>query len=83
MFQFGNFDGADRVGHVPPSTWQTEGLIGSIARLLSLTLAIPDHSTLSRRVETLEVPWSRASAGAEPIHLLVDITGLKLSGLVE
>jgi Transposase DDE domain len=27
---------------------QTEGLIGSILRLLGLDLAVPDHSTLSR-----------------------------------
>src|SRR5580692_10316541 len=32
---------------------QTEGLIGSIIHLLGLDLAIPDHSTLSRRAETL------------------------------
>jgi len=31
---------------------QTEGLIGSIIRLLGLDLATPDHSTLSRRAET-------------------------------
>ena len=30
---------------------QTEGLIGSVIRLLCLDLAIPDHSTLSRRAE--------------------------------
>jgi hypothetical protein len=35
---------------------QTEGLTGSILRLLGLDLAVPDHSTLSRRAETLEVP---------------------------
>jgi hypothetical protein len=35
---------------------QTEGLIGSILQLLGLDLAVPDHSTLSRRAETLEVP---------------------------
>ena len=57
---------------------QTEGLIGSIVRLLGLDLAIPDHSTLSRRAETLEIV--RAPANAEPVHLLVDSTGLKLSG---
>ena len=28
---------------------QTEGLIGSILQLLGLDLAVPDHSTLSRR----------------------------------
>jgi Transposase DDE domain len=34
---------------------QTEELIGSIIRLLGLDLATPDHSTLSRRAERLEV----------------------------
>ena len=31
---------------------QTEGLIGSVLRLLGLDLPVPDHSTLSRRAET-------------------------------
>jgi hypothetical protein len=57
---------------------QTEGLIGSILRLLGLDLAVPDHSTLSRRAETLEVARPRPSG--KPIHLLVDSTGLKLCG---
>src|SRR3954453_19045382 len=57
---------------------QTEGLIGSIIHLLGLELAIPDHSTLSRRAETLELPRSRP--GSEPVHLLVDSTGLRLCG---
>jgi IS5 family transposase len=58
---------------------QTEGLIGSILRLLGLDLAVPDHTTLSRRGETLEVPQQPRS-GSEPVHLLVDSTGLKLGG---
>jgi len=32
---------------------QTEGLIGSIITLLGLDLALPDHTTLSRRAEIL------------------------------
>jgi hypothetical protein len=60
---------------------QTEGLIGSIFRLLGLDLTVPDHSTLSRRAETLEV--ARPSFNARPVHLLVDSTGLKLSGAGE
>ena len=32
---------------------QTEELIGSILQLLDLDLPVPDHSTLSRRAETL------------------------------
>ena len=57
---------------------QTEGLVGSILRLLGLDLAAPDHSTISRRGET--VPVSRPRPGSEPVHLLVDSTGLKLCG---
>jgi Transposase DDE domain len=57
---------------------QTEGLIGSILRLLGLDLAVPDHTTLSRRGETLAVPQPRS--GTKPMHLLVDSTGLKLGG---
>src|SRR5829696_6461822 len=59
---------------------QTEGLIGSIIGLLGLDLSVPDHTTLSRRAETLEVPRPRSGSDAEPVHLLVDSTGLTLSG---
>src|SRR4051812_20269319 len=59
---------------------QTEGLIGSILRLLGLDLAVPDRTTLSRRAATLEVPRPRPAAGGGPVHLLVDSTGLKLGG---
>jgi hypothetical protein len=41
---------------------QTEGLIGSVLQLLGLDLAVPDHSTLSRRAETLEVPRPSAAS---------------------
>src|SRR4051812_27309755 len=63
---------------------QPEGLIGSLRflfRLLGLALSVPDHTTLSRRAETLEVP--RPRSGTEPGHLLVDSTGLKLYGAGE
>jgi hypothetical protein len=57
---------------------QTEGLIGSILALLGLDLAVPDHSTMSRRAETLAV--ARPRCGRTPVHLLVDSTGLRLCG---
>src|SRR3954465_8339582 len=53
---------------------QTEGLISSILQLLRLVLAVPAHSTLGRRAETLEVLRPRGGRG--PVHLLVDSTGL-------
>src|SRR4051794_28639320 len=74
---------------------QTEGLIGSVIGLLGLDLAVPDHSTLCRRAATLEGPRPTprgagagddaggAGGGAEPLHLLVGRTGLKLYGAGE
>ena len=62
---------------------QTEGLTGSIIHLLGLALAVPDHSTPSRRAKTLEVPRPRPRRDGEPLHLLVDSTGLKLCGAGE
>ena len=62
---------------------QAEGLIGSVIGLLGLSLRVPDHTTLSRRAATLDVPRpgnAGADAGLEPLHLLVDSTGLKLCG---
>jgi len=55
---------------------QAEGLIGSIIGLLGLGLRVPDHTTLSRRAATLDVPRpgnADAGAGSEPMHLLVPL----------
>ena len=57
---------------------QTEGLIGSIISLPGLDLPVPDHTTLSRLAEALEVP--QFQSGTCPVHLLVDSTGLRLCG---
>ena len=62
---------------------QTKGLIGSIIGLLGLFLAVPDHSTLSRRAKTLEVPRPQPRRDGAPLHLLVDSTGLRLCGAGE
>ena len=56
-----------------------------LAILTALTLHVPDHTTLSRRSATLAVPRPprpsvSADGEAEPLHLLVDSTGLKLCG---
>ena len=62
---------------------QTEGLIGSIVGLLGLALAVPDHATLSRRAKTLEMSCPPPRHASEPLHLLVDSTGLRLCGAGE
>lgn len=58
---------------------QTEGLMGSIAKLTGLELQIPDYSTLSRRQKSLSVSLPRTRRG-ESLHLVVDSTGLKVHG---
>lgn len=58
---------------------QTEGLIGSVLRLLGLDLPVPDHSTIARRARAVTPPQAQRSIGG-PVHLLVDSTGLKLCG---
>ena len=57
---------------------RTEGLVRSVLRLLGFDLALPGHTTLSRRAGTLEV--ARPRHGRAPVHLLVDSTELKLCG---
>jgi hypothetical protein len=58
---------------------QTEGFVASLIRLMDLDLLTPDHTTLSRRGSTVEVPeFVRQHVG--PIHLAIDSTGLKIVG---
>jgi len=61
---------------------QSEGLIGSIMRLLEIDLPVPDHSTLSRRACGLPVQ-NLPRSGTGELHLIIDSTGLKLRGAGE
>ena len=58
---------------------QTEGFLTSIFGMLGLDLSAPDHTTLSRRGQHLDLPLRRAPAGAG-LHLIVDSTGLSIVG---
>ena len=58
---------------------QTEGMLRSIAAVLGVDIAIPDHTTLSRRGGGLTILPNRVDRN-EPLHLLVDSTGLKIYG---
>lgn len=70
------------VYHIPLR--QTQGLMRSVARLMGLDIAVPDFSTLSRRGKGLVLPLARPqAANNEPVHLVVDSTGLKIFGAGE
>ncbi len=57
---------------------QTEGLMSSIARLLRVEIAVPHFTTLSRRGNRLSLSAKAAPKSGEPVHLVVDSTGLKI-----
>ncbi|CAO3363375.1 IS5 family transposase [Azospirillum palustre] len=61
---------------------QTEGLLGSLMRLLGLELPVPDHTTFSRRSADLEVV-SELTKTDGPVTVVIDSTGLKVFGTGE
>ncbi len=56
-----------------------EGFGRSLMKLMGLDLNIPDHSHLSRRAKTLKVNI-KCHEYKEPIHVVIDSTGLKIYG---
>ena len=58
---------------------QTEGFLRSLFGLMGVDLAVPDHTTLSRRAKGLELRLHSSASGG-PIHLIVDSTGLSIVG---
>ena len=62
---------------------QTEGFVGSIFDLMGLSLEVPDHSTLSRRNQVIDVSPSIAKNSSGALTVIVDSTGLKINGAGE
>ncbi|WP_235925130.1 IS5 family transposase [Roseomonas harenae] len=56
-----------------------QGLVGSLIRLAGLGWSVPHFSTLSRRQQALTVVIPYRARG-EPLHLVVDSSGLKVLG---
>ena len=58
---------------------QIEGLMTSVLSLMGLTISAPDHTTVSRRAETLPVSQA-TSVPHGPLRILIDSTGLQVYG---
>ena len=61
---------------------QTQGFLHSLALMPELDVEVPDYSTLSRRASGLKVPaqCTKRDAHTNPLHLVIDSTGLKVFG---
>lgn len=61
---------------------QTQGMMRSIAKLMSVEIPVPDFSTLSRRGKGLALPprLPQPTASLGPFHLVIDSTGLTVFG---
>jgi len=60
---------------------QTEGLLGSIVKLMDVSLSIPDYTTICRRTADIQIPnLSTMLDSDEIINLIIDSTGLKIYG---
>ncbi len=57
----------------------TRGLLRSVFELLGLSLSAPCYTTLCRRRQSLAVALPRRKK-SEPLHLVVDSTGVKIYG---
>lgn len=57
---------------------QAVGFVESVFALMNVTLAVPDHSTLSRRLSKLDIELPVFKAGAR--HVVIDATGIKIYG---
>jgi hypothetical protein len=58
---------------------QAEGFLRSVLSLMVVDLEAPDHTTLSRRSQHLNIQLARVST-KQSIHLIVDSTGLSIVG---
>ena len=57
----------------------TQGLIASVLQLRKVALPVPAYTTLCRRRRQLAVSLPRRAQG-EPLHVVVDATGIKVYG---
>ena len=59
---------------------QAEGFVTSIFQLMEIDLPILDYTTLSRRSRKLDVQIKNKPYSDQPMHLIVDSTGLSIHG---
>lgn len=59
---------------------ETQGFATSLAELMSLSVDVPDYTTLCRRLDGASKNIAAKISSGKPVHVVVDSTGLKVFG---
>jgi len=62
---------------------QTVGFMQSITKLMGVDLRMPDFSTLSRRIQSLNIVLNKLSQHKAGTHIIIDGSGLSVHGAKE
>jgi hypothetical protein len=57
-----------------------QGFMHSLTKLMAIAVPVPNYTTICRRQRTLTVPCISHKESNEPLHVVVDSTGLKVFG---
>jgi hypothetical protein len=79
VYERGHSDRLDAAHGVQAGVAPDRGPDTSVLSLMGLTISAPDHTTVSRRAATLSVIQA-PSVPHGPLHVLIDSTGLQISG---
>jgi hypothetical protein len=58
----------------------TQGFIQSLVKQMQLNIPVPDYTTICRREKSIKVCSFKNISNHEPLHVLIDSTGLKVFG---
>jgi hypothetical protein len=58
----------------------TEGLVKTLTNLMKIDIRVPDFTTICRRQKKLKVSIPARRISTEPLHVVIDSTGLKVYG---
>ncbi len=57
-----------------------QGFMESLVKLMQINMMIPDYTTICRRQRKLKVAGFKVTRSKEPLHIIIDSTGLKVFG---
>jgi hypothetical protein len=57
-----------------------QGFMHSLVKIMAIGVPVPDYTTICRRQRKINVPCTSRKNNNEPLHIVIDSTGLKVFG---